>query len=476
MNRFIIRNRDVKFVKPKDFDNAAFKRGEFDIAICSPEDVRKTLRFLSERGYVWGGSKTSLLKDSHMREQLLQIIRNEPIYITIDRDAPNGVLRASAYLLYTSGAVEIDFEEDKNMNETKKVKAKDFDWDGFSHKKFHIAMSSKQSVISTLQFLSEKGYVWGMSLSSLIKDEEMRDRLCGFAKQGTVYITCGGLVHNGVVRDFVLPIDTDTAVEIDFEEEHEMTTFEEVNAKDFNWEAFHDDQIAIAVDNRDMDNLDKVMELLKGAGYYWAGTNTPLSAKHAFGYKAITDGSHGHITYLSTNGRESDHHVYWSTEYSGRERPVKIVFEERIDNNKIVITNDGKITTATLYSNGKKAGVGTAICHDDDKFDVYAGSKLALERLEKNKKKVETTDWERFVKGEVNMRVPKKYIQDFLYRTVKDGLTFKGKMPDWYLRWLTQDGDSIVVAVIGKYAGSMFMSEVLRDDGGTTVDYIPGMK
>lgn len=276
MNRIIIRNRDVKFVKPKDFDNAAFKRGEFDIAICSPEDVLKTLRFLSERGYVWGGSKTSLLKDSHMKEQLLQIIWNEPIYITIDRDAPNGILRASAYMLYTNGAVEIDFEEDMNMNETKKVKAKDFDWNS--------------------------------------------------------------------------------------------------------------------------------------------------------------------------------------------------------DNNKIVITNDGKITTATLYSNGKKAGIGTAICHDSDKFDIYTGATLALLRLEKYKKETEMTDWERFVKDEVNMRVPKKHIQNFLSRAAKDSLRFVGPMEGWYLKWLKEDGDSILVGILSGNVGGRVLTQVLQNDNGTEVLYIPGMK
>lgn len=130
MNRFVIRNRDIKIVKAKDFDNAAFKRGEFDIVMCSPESVRKTLRFLSEQGYMWGCSKTSLLKDTRMKEQLLEIIGNEPVYITIDDDVPNGVLLSSAYLLYTNGAVEIDFEED-NAKEIKRIKPEEFDWDGF---------------------------------------------------------------------------------------------------------------------------------------------------------------------------------------------------------------------------------------------------------------------------------------------------------------------------------------------------------
>lgn len=249
-----------------------------------------------------------------------------------------------------------------------------------------------------------------------------------------------------------------------------------VNAKDFDWKLFHDDRVVIMVDNRDMDNLDKTMELLNKAGYRWS-TGASLTAKDAQGYKAITDGSHGYVAYLSgTYGCYHDHGVYWSDEYSRCERPVKITFDEHTDNDKIVITNDGKITTATLYSNGKKAGIGTAICHDSDKFDIYTGATLALLRLEKYKKKVEMTDWERFVKGEVNMRVPKKHIQNFLSRAEKDSLRFTGPMEAWYLKWLKEDGDSVLIGILSGNVGGRVLTQVLRHDNGTEVLYIPGMK
>lgn len=362
-----------------------------------------------------------------------------------------------------------------NMNETKKVNAKDFDWEAFKSRKIHIAMPSRQSVISTLRFLSEQGYVWGMSLTSLVEDKGMQEQLCSFADSYPVYIHCDGLVRNGILRDFVLPVDTDATVEIDFEEEREMTTFEKVNAKDFDWEVFRKDRVVIAVDNRYMTNLNKVTKLLNDAGYYWAD-GTPVPAKHAQGYKAITDGSHSHITYLSTNGCENDRSVYWSTGYNECERPVKIVFNERACDDKIVITTDGKITTATLYSNGKKTGIGTAVCHDCDKFDIYAGAKLALERLEKYKKDAEMTDWEKFVKGYTNLRIPKKHIRSFLERAAKDGLKILVTMADWCLGCLEQDGDSIVVFVDHETTKNILLTEALRTNRSRTVDYFPGMK
>lgn len=47
---------------------------------------------------------------------------------------------------------------------------------------------------------------------------------------------------------------------------------------------------------------------------------------------------------------------------------------------KIVITHDGKTTTATLYRDGEKVKA-TAKCAPEDKFDFMVGAKLAMERL-----------------------------------------------------------------------------------------------
>lgn len=60
---------------------------------------------------------------------------------------------------------------------------------------------------------------------------------------------------------------------------------------------------------------------------------------------------------------------------------VGLVKDEPKDE-KIVITHDGKITTATMYGvMGKVIATATARCAPDDKFDFNVGAKLALERL-----------------------------------------------------------------------------------------------
>jgi hypothetical protein len=48
---------------------------------------------------------------------------------------------------------------------------------------------------------------------------------------------------------------------------------------------------------------------------------------------------------------------------------------------KIVITTDGKITTAKLYENGKVVKTAESKCCPEDTFDFNVGAKLAVERL-----------------------------------------------------------------------------------------------
>jgi hypothetical protein len=57
-----------------------------------------------------------------------------------------------------------------------------------------------------------------------------------------------------------------------------------------------------------------------------------------------------------------------------------------IDNSKIVITTDGKTTTAKMYDRKNFVKSAKAVCSPDDKFDFGIGSALALERLVGNPK------------------------------------------------------------------------------------------
>lgn len=250
-----------------------------------------------------------------------------------------------------------------------------------------------------------------------------------------------------------------------------MKEIKRVNAKDFDSEAFRRNEFRIVIHSPK--SVSKTLQFLHNEGYMWGNTKTSLVDDDHM-KELLLDIVQRRPVFIIAGGRVRNG-IVRDIMSSSNTPTVELIFEET-SNDKIVITNDGKITTATLYSNGKKAGIGTAVCHDDDKFDVYAGARLALERLEKYKKEPEMTDWEKFVNNKVNLRVPKKYIRNFLDRAEKDGLTFTGAMSNWYLRWLEQNGDSIMVSVDNKIKKSPILAEVLRTDHSRTVDYFPGMK
>lgn len=48
---------------------------------------------------------------------------------------------------------------------------------------------------------------------------------------------------------------------------------------------------------------------------------------------------------------------------------------------KIVITTDGKVTTATLYNGREKVKTAKSSCHPEDTFDFNTGAKIAFDNL-----------------------------------------------------------------------------------------------
>lgn len=60
---------------------------------------------------------------------------------------------------------------------------------------------------------------------------------------------------------------------------------------------------------------------------------------------------------------------------------------------KIVITHNGKVTTATLYGKFGSKETATASCSPEDTFDFNVGAALALERLTKKVNPPEDVEW-----------------------------------------------------------------------------------
>lgn len=76
---------------------------------------------------------------------------------------------------------------------------------------------------------------------------------------------------------------------------------------------------------------------------------------------------------------------------------------------KIVITTDGKITTAKLYDGKECVKVSEARCCPSDKFDLETGAKIALERLFE-----EPDFWSDFAAGKICVKLDEENMSTFL--------------------------------------------------------------
>ncbi len=82
---------------------------------------------------------------------------------------------------------------------------------------------------------------------------------------------------------------------------------------------------------------------------------------------------------------------------------------------KIVITTDGKTTTARIFDGKRVVKTTTARCAPEDEFDFKTGAKIAFDRL------VESDLWKRFEKNEVCVAVTKDNVKAFLRECEKRG-------------------------------------------------------
>lgn len=71
----------------------------------------------------------------------------------------------------------------------------------------------------------------------------------------------------------------------------------------------------------------------------------------------------------------------YCVEIDGRGYHIYCSVDRLVDDDKIVITHDGKTTTAKLYRDGETV-TATAKCAPEDEFDFMTGAKLAMGRLE----------------------------------------------------------------------------------------------
>lgn len=158
-----------------------------------------------------------------------------------------------------------------------------------------------------------------------------------------------------------------------------------------------------------------------------AKTNTP--------YDITTDGWRGTVagTLENPNGHrivpgddicvKGDDEGYYSVESK--------YFDVYPSNQKIVITTDGKTTTAKLYDGKKFVKAAKAKCSPDDVFDFNVGALLSVGRLVKADCELsenDSFDWTAFKNDEFFVEVTKDNFDNFVEEAKKHGCCFERRV------------------------------------------------
>lgn len=147
-----------------------------------------------------------------------------------------------------------------------------------------------------------------------------------------------------------------------------------------------------------------------------------VRAKKDAPYSITTNGWIGTVT--STNGK--DNMSVWG-EYSVTKRgfDVECKYFDLVqpDNKqKVVITSDGKTTTAVLYNGKERVKTAKAECSPKDTFSLAIGAKLAVDRLfEKKADEPQGIDWDAFKRGELSIKVTRDKFESLMKVLEKRG-------------------------------------------------------
>lgn len=162
-----------------------------------------------------------------------------------------------------------------------------------------------------------------------------------------------------------------------------------------------------------------------------------VRAKKEAPYLWTTDGWIGIVTsadeyHFSAKGKLPDNENY-------NFRGLSYQYFDLVEEQKIVITTDGRVTKAAMYEGKRRIKVAEAKCSPSDTFDFNYGASLALERLTGQKYgKVETTlksksfDWDGFKAGKFNVVTNHDNIDRFLKECDDHNIAFANdKASNW---------------------------------------------
>ena len=141
-------------------------------------------------------------------------------------------------------------------------------------------------------------------------------------------------------------------------------------------------------------------------------------------------GTKGHMVYYKTiKGKAGIHQKF--SEMSIFAKNLIPLTEQNDNTKKIVITTDGKTTTAKMYDGKSRIKVSEARCCPSDTFDFQTGAEIAFSRLfgEPDKK----FDWNAFKSQNLAVVVTRETIKSFLSEAENHGCIWRSgtKPTEW---------------------------------------------
>jgi hypothetical protein len=149
------------------------------------------------------------------------------------------------------------------------------------------------------------------------------------------------------------------------------------------------------------------------------GTIVEVDITNKFGVE-FDEYVHGHFCSLGSNRIHKGGHCWWCKESD----LVKVVCSE-----KIVITTDGKTTTAKMYDGKEVVKTAIAKCSPEDEFDFERGALIAFSRLVNCDYRLandtNSFDWDAFKNDEFFVQVTADNYESFVKEAEKHGCFFK---------------------------------------------------
>lgn len=147
-----------------------------------------------------------------------------------------------------------------------------------------------------------------------------------------------------------------------------------------------------------------------------------VRAKKDAPYKITTNGWEGIVKKVYQSNHDDDDLCVKGQEGDFNVRSDYFDLVQHDNTHKVVITSDGKTTTAVLYNGKERVKTAKAECSPEDTFSLETGAKLALDRLfEKKADEPQGIDWDAFKRGKLTIEVTRDKFEGLMKALEKRG-------------------------------------------------------